>query len=143
MPNSLRSALDSLAKSFAESVLDAIHGASLDELVAENRGASRRGPGRSSAQAAGGGGQPDPLKAPIAKKTKGGRLARRSPEEIAKALDLVAKLLKTHPKGLRAEEIRKAFGLDAREMPRILKQGLAKKKLKSRGQKRATTYSAA
>jgi hypothetical protein len=132
MPNSLRSALDSLAKSFAESVLDAIHGASLDELVAENRGASRRGPG-----------QPDPLKAPIAKKTKGGRLARRSPEEIAKALDLVAKLLKTHPKGLRAEEIRKAFGLDAREMPRILKQGLAKKKLKSRGQKRATTYSAA
>jgi hypothetical protein len=95
------------------------------------------------AQAAGGGGQPDPLKAPTAKETKGGRLARRSPEEIAKALDLVAKLLKTHPKGLRAEEIRKAFGLDAREMPRILKEGLAKKKLKSRGQKRATTYMAA
>ena len=143
MPNSLRSALDSLAKSFADAVLDAIRRASLDELVAENRGAPRRGPGRPRAQAAGGGGQPDPLKAPIAKKTKDGRLARRSPEEIAKALDLVAKLLKTRPKGLRAEEIRKAFGLDARDMPRILKEGLAKKKLKSRGQKRATTYMAA
>jgi hypothetical protein len=33
--------------------------------------------------------------------------------------------------------------MESKEMPRILKEGLAKKKLKSKGQKRATTYSAA
>jgi len=36
--------------------------------------------------------------------------------------------------------IRKALKLDVREVPRVLKEGLSKKKLKSRGQKRATTY---
>jgi hypothetical protein len=33
--------------------------------------------------------------------------------------------------------------MEAKEMPRVLKEGLAKKKLKAKGQKRATTYSAA
>jgi hypothetical protein len=41
---------------------------------------------------------------------------------------------------MRAEEIRSMLGMQAREMPRILKEGLAKKKLTSKGQKRATTY---
>jgi len=44
---------------------------------------------------------------------------------------------------MRSEEIRKALKLDVREVPRVLKEGLSKKKLKSRGQKRATRYSAA
>jgi hypothetical protein len=43
---------------------------------------------------------------------------------------------------LRAEEIRQALQMEAKEMPRVLKEGLAKKKLKAKGQKRATTYSA-
>jgi Fic family protein len=47
------------------------------------------------------------------------------------------------PKGLRAEQIRKALGMEAREMPRVLKEGLAKKTLKSKGEKRSTMYSAA
>ena len=52
-------------------------------------------------------------------------------------------LVRKSTKGLRSEEIRKALKLDVREVPRVLKEGLAKKKLKSRGQKRATTYFAA
>ena len=40
----------------------------------------------------------------------------------------------------RAEEIRSKLGMQAKEMPRILKQGLAAKKLTSKGHKRATTY---
>lgn len=48
---SLRSALDDLATSFAEAVLSAIRGASLQELVGEAGGASRRGPGRPKAAA--------------------------------------------------------------------------------------------
>ena len=46
-------------------------------------------------------------------------------------------------KGLRAEEIRKHLGLDVREVPRVLKEGLRTKKIKAKGQKRATTYRAA
>lgn len=112
--------------------------------MAESGGAPRRGPGRprgsSTAKAA-----PAVARAsgPAAKKTKGGRLARRSPADIAKALGQIVALVKTKKAGLRSEEIRKALKLDVREVPRVLKEGLAKKKLRSKGQKRATTYTAA
>jgi hypothetical protein len=133
--NSLRSTLDSLASSFAGAVLDAIKGASLQELLAESGAAPRRGPGRPPKAASA-----EAPKAP--RRGKGGRLARRSPDEIAKTLDRIHGLLKGKKAGLRSEEIRKALKLDVREVPRVLKEGLAKKKLKSRGQKRATTYTA-
>ena len=48
--------------------------------------------------------------------------------------------MKTQKNGMRAEEIRSKLGLQSKEMPRILKEGLSTKKLTSKGQKRATTY---
>ena len=44
---------------------------------------------------------------------------------------------------MRAEQIRQVLKLDKRELPRVLAEGLKTKKLKSKGQKRATTYSVA
>lgn len=131
----LRTTLDTLASFFAANVLAAIRGASLQELLAESGGAARRGPGRPRGGGDGTGIRP-------AKKGKSGRLARRSAAEIARALDAVIILVRKNKQGLRSEEIRKALKLDVREVPRVLKEGLAKKKLKSRGQKRATTYTA-
>jgi hypothetical protein len=142
MATSLRSTLDSLASNFASAVLDAIRGASLDELVAEGGGASRRGPGRprgSSATKA----VPTSSRASIPARKPKGRLPRRSPAEIAKTLGTIVTLLKSKKAGLRSEQIRAALKLDVREVPRVLKEGLAKKKLRSKGQKRATTYFAA
>jgi hypothetical protein len=149
MPN-LRSSLDALASSFANAVLDAIRGASLAELQAEG---SEIGNGRRARAAAhqshastkgvGKGTGPSPSPSPQAKKAKKGRLARRSPADIARALDAVVILVRKSKGGMRSEEIRRALRLDVREVPRVLKEGLAKKKLKSKGQKRATTYSAA
>ena len=55
----------------------------------------------------------------------------------------VVALVKKSSFGLRAEEVQRALNLDKREMPRVLKEGLATKRLRSKGQKRATTYSAA
>jgi hypothetical protein len=49
-------------------------------------------------------------------------------------------LLKQHPKGLRAEEIRSNLGLLSKEMPRPLKEALDSGRLGKSGQKRATTY---
>jgi hypothetical protein len=135
--NSLRSTLDSLATSFAGAVLDAIKGASIQELLAESAAAPRRGPGRPRASAAA---HPAAAAATPVRRAKAGRLARRSPEEITKTLDRIHGLLKGKKAGMRSEEIRKALKLDVREVPRVLKEGLSKKKLKSRGQKRATTY---
>jgi hypothetical protein len=144
MPNtSLRSALDSLAQTFADGVLAAIRGANLEDLVGETHGAPRRGPGRprgSSTKATPKAARASTPSAPKAK-TKGGRLPRRSAEEIAKTLTKIVALVKTSKTGLRSEEIQKALKLDKREMPRVLHEGLAKKVLKSKGRKRATMYS--
>jgi hypothetical protein len=75
--------------------------------------------------------------------TRSGRLPRRSAEEIAAALDEIVGLVRKHDDGLRAEEIRVKLGMQAKEMPRLLKEGLATKKLKAKGRKRATTYTVA
>jgi len=68
--------------------------------------------------------------------TRSGRLKRRSADDIATALDKIVALVKTKKEGLRAEQIRKTLKMQPKEMPRVLQEGLAKKKLKSKGQKR-------
>jgi len=141
----LRNQLSALAATFADAVLAAIRGASLEELVGEAGAGPHRGPGRPRSAKAARTPAPAAPAAPAkrAPSRKPGRLARRSPEDVAKTLGLVVALVKKHPKGLRSEEIRKALKLDVREVPRVLKDGLTKKALKSKGQKRATVYSAA
>ncbi len=136
----LRSSLNDLASSFADSVLAAIRGASLDELLSESDGgAPKRGPGRPK----GATNVVKPTASALPRSAKGGRLPRRSGEDIAKLLGEIIAVVKKHKDGLRAEQIRAELGLQAKEMPRILKEGLATKKLKAKGQKRATTYFAA
>jgi hypothetical protein len=134
---SLRSQLNELAAHFADAIVNAIRSSSLEELLAQTggEGGLRRGPGRprSLATAA----EPKP------RGRRSGRLPRRSAEEIAAELDRVVVLVKKSKAGLRAEEIRSALKMQSKEMPRILKEGLATKVLKSKGQKRATTYTAA
>jgi hypothetical protein len=132
----LRSQLSSLATHFADSVLAVIRGASIEDLLSESHAAPRRA-GRPR-------GTSTPRSARVAApRAKAGRLARRSPADIARALATVIALVKKHPKGLRSEQIRAELKMRPNEMPRILGEGLAKKALKSRGQKRATTYTAA
>jgi hypothetical protein len=134
MSNSLRSKLSDLADSFANSVLDAIRSASLEELI----GDGGREPARARSAPT-----PKPASKPARSSSSGGRLPRRSAEDIAQILDQVVALVKSHKEGLRAEQIRSELGMQAKEMPRVLKEGLVKRKLRSKGQKRATTYFAA
>src|SRR5258708_22587865 len=132
--STLKSRLDSLASSFASEVVRAIQGASLEEILGEVGGA-KRGPGRPRRSQVT---ESTPAQTPKARKS--GRLARRSPEDVKATLDKVHALVKSAKSGLRAEQIRKALKIDVREIPRVLKEGLASKKLTSKGQKRATTY---
>ena len=137
--STLRTTLHDLASNFADAVLAAIRTASLDELVGETNGAPRRGPGRPRGNTTKSASTAARASAPTRTPT-GGRLARRSPEDIAKTLGLVVAALKTGP--MRAEEITKSLGVDKRELPRVLAEGLKTKKLRKKGEKRATTYSA-
>jgi hypothetical protein len=129
----LRSQLDSLAASFASAVVDAIRGASLHELVASDGRAAP--PARPASS---------PVAKPVAaaKTTRSGRLKRRSSEDIGQVLDQIVALVKKNKDGLRAEQIRTELSLQAKELPRVLKEGLRSKRLRKAGQKRATVYSA-
>jgi hypothetical protein len=128
MPN-LNSSIQTLAETFAASVLQAIRSASLEDILAESP-AVKRGPGRPP-------GKPGPGRPAT---TSAKRLARRSAENIAAVADTIVALVKKHTKGLRAEQIRAELEIDKKEWARPLEVALASKKLTKKGEKRATTY---
>jgi hypothetical protein len=135
----LRSRLSELAATFADQVIASLEASSLQEIVgiqdSARTGASSR-PERTTTlrgAAAGAARSSRVLRA-------SGRLRHRSGAQIMEALERVVTLLRSHERGLRAEEIRVDLGMLSKEMPRVLKEGLAAKKLTSKGHKRATTY---
>ena len=144
---SLQTQLNHLASSFTQAVIAAIREVSLEELVAETgglkgmprtpamrspAGASSRGRGRVPRRETG-----------PSRRSSSRRLKRRSPDDIEKALGEIVSLVENSPRGLRAEQIRSELGMQAKEMPRVLGEGLATRRLRKRGHKRATTYYAA
>lgn len=153
---SLRNQLETLASTFAAAAIEAIRSVPLDELVAEMHGRKalltaavaaaapkKRGrpPGPAKAKpAAVAAPKATPTKKPVAKSAKGGRLARRSDEDIADLANSIVAICAKHPDGLRAEQIRNLLDVDVKEMPRPIKYALEKRLLKTTGQKRATTY---
>lgn len=76
-------------------------------------------------------------------KPKSDRLPRRTPEQVEVDVARIVGLVKKAKDGLRAEQIKERLGFQVKEMPRLLKEGVKKKLLKRKGQKRATSYSAA
>jgi hypothetical protein len=139
--SNIQSQIHVLARHFVDQVVEVLRGASLRDLVSHEVGAggsvANGRPVRGAAAVAST--APSPTPAPKGARSTG-RLPRRSADEIQAALDKIVGLLKKHKDGLRAEEIRSNLGMLAKEMPRILKEGLSTKKLTSKGQKRATTY---
>jgi hypothetical protein len=136
----LRTKIQSLAETFTAGIVDAIRSASLQELLAAGGVApAKRAPSRAP-QSDGGGGQPDPLHAPRAKRGKGGRLARRSTSDLEHVIGLIVAKLGENKGGLRSEQLQKALKLDKREITRPLELALGAKKITKKGQKRSTTY---
>jgi hypothetical protein len=141
----LNSQIQELAQRFAAGVLAAIRSASLEEILgsggARASGASspsRRGPGRPRKEPA-----PAPTKGPTrtpAKKTKGGRLPRRSASDIQHVIGLITAELGRHKEGLRSEQLQKALKLDKKEITGPLSLALSEKRISKKGQKRSTTY---
>jgi len=151
--STLRNTINELAAKLAAGVLEAIRGASLEELLNETGGSGaaftsggaaavvRRGPGRPSKAAAVASEGAGPVAAPArGRGRRRGRLARRSAGDISKVVDSIVSLLAANLKGLRAEEIRKKLDLDSKELPRPIAEALATHRISKQGQKRATTY---
>ena len=55
-------------------------------------------------------------------------------------IDGIVGLLEKRNEGLRAEQIREALGVEAKELPRPLADALEAGRISKTGQKRATTY---
>jgi hypothetical protein len=130
--------LDSLVSNFAHQIIAAIQDLSVGALVGATEGKFPAAvPARLSTEE----GKASPAAAVnpsfVASEH---RPARRSEEEIAKQLDKVVLLVKTHKGGMRAREIRATFGLSPEELRRILKSGIARKRLTAKGAKRSTLY---
>ncbi len=153
--SNLRSALNTITSQFIDNVLAAMRSASLQDIAAETGARStaasastgaapKRRAGRKPAAAAEAAAPaaeaPAKGRGGRASARKGGRLARRSPEDLAKVVDQIVAVLEKHPDGLRAEEIRAAIGVSAKELPRPLGDALDGKRITKKGQKRATTY---
>ena len=129
MSNSLRRQLDHLASTFVNGVLTAVRTASIEDVLAES-GGGRRVAARALVEAV-------PSRG-TGRRT--GRLARRSAEDIGQVIDRIVALVRQSPNGLRAEQIRQRLDMQAKEMPRPLKEAVEAGRLSKSGQKRATTY---
>jgi hypothetical protein len=150
--STLKSTIEDLASQFAISIIGALRTASIAEVMEVTSGTSvartSSGVAASARRSAGRPRRAAKAEAPTASApAKGGkragrpgRLGRRSVADIGRMVDDVEALLQQHPDGLRAEQIRSALGVQAKELPRPLADGLAEGRLSKTGQKRATTY---
>jgi hypothetical protein len=135
---SLRSRLNDLVSVFTSNILEVIRGASVEELLAEAPAGGGRAPRAPRAVA-----RPAASAAPApSSRRRPGRLPRRSADDIAAVVDQIVELVKAHPEGLRAEQIREELSLQAKELPRPLAEAIEAGRLVKSGQKRATTYAA-
>lgn len=127
----LQKTIEARAAEFAAAIIEALRTASLEDLVTITSGAAAsRVAGRVASRS----------KALPKTSKKAGRLGRRTASDITRTLDNIVAVLGAHPEGMRAEQIKEALGLDKREMPRPIAQGLKSGALKKSGQKRATVY---
>jgi hypothetical protein len=133
--STLRAQIDRLAAQFAGQIIEALRGASLDDLLAiAGNGGGARGRGRPAAGNAGN------LDLGGRRRARGGRLGRRTADDIGRMVDGIVGLLQKSSGGLRAEQIREALNVEAKELPRPLADALAAGRISKSGQKRATTY---
>ena len=138
--SNLRNTIESLASQFASSVLAALRSASIDELsdVAGRGAVVRRGPGRPRAESSESSAAATPRRG--GGRGRGGRLGRRTQNDITRMVESIVDVLAKNAGGLRSEQIREALGVEAKELPRPLAEALSSGRVTKTGQKRATTY---
>jgi hypothetical protein len=131
--------IDALVNSFAADLSLMVRRMALEQVMQALGGDMatpvRRGPGRpkGSSNAA--------LAAPKASGKRGGKRIRRSAEDLAGMSDALLAHVKANP-GQRGEQIAAALGTDVGTMRKPMKLLIAKKLVKTAGQRRGMTYTA-
>ena len=126
----LRNTINALAQTFAEGVLQAIRGASLQEIVDES-GRLNGGPPPGTRRT---------TTATAPKQRRSRQPVRRGPEELASVIEAVVLALKDAKGGMRSEELQRALSLDKKTITRPLSMALADHMIRKTGKKRSTTY---
>ena len=121
----LEKSIENAAADFALTIVGAVKGATLAELIALQAGDKRKKPGR----------KPRAKAAPVKRKGK-----RISSTDKAKLLDAVVAHLKKNP-GSGCSAVAKKFKLPSKKMGLYLKELRAKKRVKTAGKKVGMTYS--
>ena len=149
MSTKLQSLIESHAAQFASSIVAALKGMSIEEIVGHRAAAThhapaahhaapapvKRGPGRPKKAASAAAPAPKAAKA----SSGGGRRIRRSANDIAGLLDQVVQYVAANP-GSRSEHIVHGLGIDKKLLPRPIADGLKTGVLTKTGEKRATQY---
>jgi hypothetical protein len=121
----LEKSIENAAADFALTIVGAVKGATLAELIALQAGGKRKKPGR----------KPKAAAAPV--KRKGKRISRA---DKAALLDTIVAHLKKNPDS-GCSAIAKKFKLPSVKMGKYLKELRAKKRVKAAGKKVRMTYS--
>ena len=72
-------------------------------------------------------------------RSRGGRGAKRRPEDLEALCNQFASFVKSHP-GLRIEQINKELGTTTKDLALPIRKLIAESKITAKGQKRSTTY---
>lgn len=116
------------ARTLAASDLGSVFGIDID---VQGAGAAQPSPAR----------QPRRRRSPVqATAPRGEPPGRRSSADVAGLVDRIVAVLKSCKTGLRAEQIRAALEINPKDLPRPIAAALQSKRIRKRGQKRATTY---
>ena len=130
----IRALVDDFVEKLSNMVRQAAVDAAIDALRGGGAAPARRGPGRPRSTAA----------APRAAAAAGGKgkRVRRTLADIQKTMDRVAEYVSSHD-AVRAEDIKKALKLTSAQNGDALRRLVESKVLKTKGERRATTYSKA
>ena len=130
---SLKNTIELMAGAFADELLRALRGASLDELLAASDVRSSASPRGAKAAAAA-------VTSATARRPRAGRWVRRSPQQIASVMASLVGALKGVKDGMTSEELQKAISVDKKTIVRPIAVALNANAIRKTGQKRATRY---
>lgn len=123
---SLHTTINELASRFAHDLLAALRGAPLDEIIAEtgttHTKRTRATPGF------------------VAASRQSGKRLRQTAADLNATVAKIVALVATEKEGTNAETIRARLKLQRKELPKPIAMALKSKKIRKRGQKRATIY---
>lgn len=121
----IRARIDSFVAELAALVRDAALESVKGALVSEQGGRGRRGPGRPRRLAASDGGAQ--------------RGSKRTPEALEQLKENLFEVISLNP-GQRMEELGRLLEVSTKDLTLPVKKLLGEKRVKTKGQKRATTY---